>query len=210
MKISTFTLGPLGNNSYLLADPSSGQAAVIDPSFDPQPLLDETERQNLAITAIWLTHAHFDHIAGCAQILQACRAPVALALHPADLPLWKEKGGARMFGFQLDSLPEPNTQLQHGQMLRLGENQIIVRHTPGHCPGHVVFYAPASQVVFSGDLIFYRSIGRSDLPGGSNSQLSASIRSQIYSLPPEVLLLPGHGPQTSVQEEIDENPYVGP
>lgn len=208
MNIYTFTLGPLGNNSYLAADPQSGLAAVIDPSFDPLPLIREAAAHNLRINAIWLTHAHFDHIAGCLEIIQSCDTPISLALHPDDLPLWQEKGRARMFGFTLDDLPSPTILLEHGQILELGSAALEVRHTPGHCPGHVVFYSAADQTVFCGDLIFQHSVGRTDLPGGSARQLAESIRSQIYTLPRQVSLLPGHGPKTSVGEEIDGNPYV--
>jgi glyoxylase-like metal-dependent hydrolase (beta-lactamase superfamily II) len=208
MDIFTFTLGPLGNNTYLLADPQRGLAAVVDPSFDPQPIIHTAAAKNLRISAIWLTHAHFDHIAGCLDILHAYDPPVSLALHAADLPLWQEKGRARMFGFQLGDLPAPTTPLEHGQILQLGSTALEVRHTPGHCPGHVVFYSCADQVVLCGDLIFQRSVGRTDLPGGSSKQLAESIRAQIYTLPRQVRLLPGHGPETSVGEEIDGNPYV--
>lgn len=208
MNIYTFTLGPLGNNTYLAADPQTGQAAVIDPSFDPKPLLHEAALKNLHIGVVWLTHAHFDHIAGCVEIMRSFDHPVSLALHPADLPLWEEKGGARMFGFQLGTLPTPTTLLEHGQILQLGSTGVEVRHTPGHCPGHVVFYSSTDQVVFCGDLIFQRSVGRTDLPGGSTNQLAESIRTQIYTLPRQIRLLPGHGPETSVGEEIDGNPYL--
>ena len=208
MDIYTFTLGPLGNNSYLAADSQSGLAAVIDPSFDPQPILAEAARKKLNISAIWLTHAHFDHIAGCLDIINNSPHPVSLALHPGDLPLYQDKGRARLFGFQLGDLPAPTILLEHGQLLQLGSTMLEVRHTPGHCTGHVVFYSTADGVVFCGDLIFQHSVGRTDLPGGSASQLAESIRTHIYTLPRPVRLLAGHGPETTVGEEIDGNPYV--
>ena len=208
MQILNFILGPLANNTYLIADPASGSAVVIDPTFDPTPVTDTANQMGWAIEAIWLTHAHFDHIAGCAEIIRRTRPDLPVALHPADLPVWREKGGARMFGFEIDPGPIPSLALAHGQILRLGAEVFEVRHTPGHSPGHVVFYSASAQTVLCGDLIFYRSVGRTDLPGGSSAQLAASIQSQIFSLPRETRLLPGHGPETKVGDELDENPYV--
>jgi glyoxylase-like metal-dependent hydrolase (beta-lactamase superfamily II) len=208
MEIINFTLGPLENNTYLAADPLSGKAIVIDPAFEPGPVLEFAAQKGWTIEAIWLTHAHFDHIAGCAEILKRTRSDLPVALHPEDLPLWHEKGGARMFGFQIDPLPSPSLNLAHGQILRVGAESVEVRHTPGHSPGHVVFYCASAQAVLCGDLIFYRSVGRTDLPGASSTQLAASIRSQIYSLPRGTRLLPGHGPETTVGGEQGENPYV--
>jgi hydroxyacylglutathione hydrolase len=208
MIIHTLTLGPLDNNSYIVADPQTRGAAVIDPSFEPDVILSRLKDENLHLQAVWLTHAHFDHIAGTAGLLAGLSNPPQIGLHPADMPLWREGGGAHMFGYQIDPVPQPTLLLEHGQILKLGTVELEVLHTPGHSPGHVVFYAASSKVVFCGDLIFHRSVGRTDLPGASLTQLSKSIRTQVYTLPGETRLLPGHGPETSVAEERAENPYV--
>jgi hydroxyacylglutathione hydrolase len=208
MIIIPLALGPLANNTYITADPQTRRADVIDPSFEPEVILQKAAQAGLQIEAVWLTHAHFDHIAGTAGLLAGLMPVPPVGLHPADLPLWRENGGARMFGYSIDAGPLPTLLLEHGQILSLGSSQVEVRHTPGHSPGHVVFYAAAVGVVFCGDLIFRRSVGRTDLPGSSTAQLAESIRSQIYTLPPEVRLLPGHGPETSVGEELADNPYV--
>jgi hydroxyacylglutathione hydrolase len=208
MIVVPFVLGPIGNNTYLLADPLSGAAAVIDPSFGPEPVLEEAARRGWRIQSIWLTHAHFDHIGGVTALRQALGDHVSLAMHPLDLPLWREDGGARMFGFPFRAGEEPLVFLAHGQRMTLGGEVVEVRHTPGHSPGHVVFYAAGPGLVFSGDLIFYRSVGRTDLPEASSTQLAQSIRTHIYTLPPETRLLPGHGPETSVGDEVLDNPYV--
>lgn len=208
IEILTFTLGPLGNNSYLAADPQTGSAVAVDPSFEPQAMIAAARQKSWQIEAIWLTHAHFDHIAGVAELQRAITPAPAAALHPGDLPLWREGGGARMFGFQLAPAPEPGLMLEHGQILKVGNQSAEVRHTPGHSPGHVVFVFQGEGVVLCGDLIFRRSVGRSDLPGSSSAQLAASIRAEIYTLPPATRLLCGHGPETTAGEEAAENPYV--
>lgn len=207
LEYRTFTLGPLSNNTYLIFDTRIREAAIIDPSFDTQPILDILKTLNLALRSIWLTHAHFDHIAGVPSLAQTF-PEAQIGLHPADLPLWQEKGGASWFGWSLELSCTPNFTLKHEQRLGLGNHEIEVRHTPGHTPGHVVFYLPESKVLFCGDLIFHRSIGRTDLPGGDFEQLVHSIRTQVYTLPAETRLLPGHGLESTVGEEQENNPWV--
>jgi glyoxylase-like metal-dependent hydrolase (beta-lactamase superfamily II) len=198
----------MDNNTYLIADASTGQAAVIDPSFDSQAVLDAAKTRGWQITAIWLTHAHFDHIAGVAAIAAAHTPALPVGLHPADLELWCAGGGAKMFGIEIEPAPEPQQLFTHLQQLVLGERRLEVRHTPGHSPGHVIFYAPLDGVVFCGDLIFQRSVGRTDLPGSSSSQLRQSIHQQVFTLPAGTRLLPGHGDETTVGEEQAENPFL--
>lgn len=208
LEILTFTVGPLDNNTYLLADTTARQATVIDPGYDsPQLILDTLSRQQWALSSILLTHAHFDHIAGVKPLAQA--APQAIiALHPLDLPLYLDAGWAAQFGFDLPQPPRPQLSLQHQQVLQVGQYELNALHTPGHSAGHVAFAAPTAGVVFTGDLIFYRGIGRTDLPGGSERTLLESIRNHIFTLPPETRLLSGHGPETTVGEEMAENPFL--
>lgn len=208
LEIVSFTLGPLENNTYLISDPASGAAVVVDPGFDSQVVAQEAARRGWSIQAIWLTHAHFDHIGGIHEIVEELARPLPVALHSADLPLWKQSGGAGLFGMRVEPMPDPEIHLVHGQVLSLGEEVIEVRHAPGHTPGHVVLHSAASGVVFCGDLIFYHGVGRTDLPGGSHSMLIRSIREQILSLPPATRLLSGHGPETTVEEEQVHNPFL--
>jgi glyoxylase-like metal-dependent hydrolase (beta-lactamase superfamily II) len=208
LEIVSFQLGPLENNTYLVADPRTGQAAVVDPSFESETLLDPARERGWAITAIWLTHAHFDHIAGIGALTRAVGAEVPVWVHPDDLPLWREGGGARLFGMQIEAGPEPAHFLAHGQSLALGSQQVEVRHTPGHSPGHVIFYAAEAGAALCGDLIFFRGVGRTDLPGSSHYRLLRSIREQVFTLPPATRLLSGHGSETIVEEEMRENPFL--
>lgn len=208
LEIVSFTLGPAQTNAYLLADPQTKEAAVIDPSWDGHLILAEAQKRAWRIAHLWYTHAHFDHIGGAAAIADGLNPLPLVALHPADHILWRSGGGGRMFGLSIDPGPEPAIDFAHGQILRLGCNTFEVRHTPGHTPGHVVFYCAAESLCFCGDLIFAHSVGRTDLPGSSWESLVASIREQIYSLPENTRLLSGHGPETSVGEEKVSNPFV--
>jgi glyoxylase-like metal-dependent hydrolase (beta-lactamase superfamily II) len=209
IKIDRLVLGPLENNTYLVTDRKTAQSVVIDPSFGSVAAAREIQRSGYHLSAIWLTHAHFDHLAGIQELQAEFHGAIPVGLHPADLPLWNRAGDAAMFGFQVKPGPEPHIRFNHGQRLQIGESTIEVRHTPGHCAGHVVFYAAEDGVVFCGDLIFQMGVGRTDLPGGDDAALVESIRSQIFPLPPQTRLLSGHGAETTVGVEKASNPYVG-
>lgn len=208
LEIVSFTLGPVQTNAYLVADPETKEAAVIDPSWDGHIILAEAQKRGWRIGHLWYTHAHFDHIGGAAAIADALNPLPLVALHPADHVLWRAGGGGRMFGFRIDPGPEPSIDFTHGQTLKLGANAFEVRHVPGHTPGHVILYCAAERVCFCGDLIFAGGVGRTDLPGGSWESLVNSIRAQIYTLPDDTRLLSGHGPETTVGEEKVSNPFV--
>ncbi len=206
--LKKFVLGPLQNNTYLLADEQSRSAVVIDPSFEIDKLLTEINRLDLKLRSIWITHAHFDHIAGVERLSRAFSSSVEIALHPADLPLWKKGGGSDELGFTIETGKEPTIMLDLQNVLKVGENEIQVFYTPGHTPGHVTFYCKSLNAAFCGDLIFFHGIGRTDLPGGDYDQLIQSIRTQILTLPPLTRLLSGHGPETTVTEESNKNPFL--
>jgi len=208
LEVIPMILGPVETNAYLVADTQSGEAVVIDPAWDGQDIAAEARRRLWRITGIWLTHAHFDHIAGAAGISRNVQPPPPVALHPADLPLWEAQGGAPLFGMRIDPGPPPSISLAQGQVLQVGSYTFEVRHAPGHTPGHVVFYCAAERLVFCGDVIFMSSIGRTDLPGGSYKTLLHSIRTQILTLPDTTRLLSGHGPESSVGQERQENPFL--
>jgi hydroxyacylglutathione hydrolase len=204
----SFTLGPAMTNAYLVADPETKEAAVIDPAWDGQLILAEALQREWRIAHLWYTHAHFDHIGGAAEIADSLKPAPQVALHPADHILWRAQGGAPMFGYQIDPGPEPGVDLAHGQILRLGSVAFEVRHTPGHTPGLCCFYVAAEGICFCGDLIFRGGVGRTDLPGGDWQSLLDSIQQQIFSLPDETRLLCGHGPETTVGEEKRNNPFL--
>ncbi len=208
LEIVTFTLGPAQTNAYLVADPDTKEAVVIDPSWDGHIILSEAQRRGWRIGHLWYTHAHFDHIGGAGAIADALNPLPLVALHPADHVLWRAEGGAPLFGLKIDPGPEPTIDFVHGMTMRLGSNTFEVRHTPGHTRGHVVLYCPQAEVCFCGDVIFAGSVGRTDLPGGDWAALERSIREQIYTLPDTTRLLSGHGPATTVGDEKRTNPFV--
>jgi len=209
LEIVTLTLGPFQTNTYLVADSDSGDAAVIDPSWDGELILSEAQSRGWRIAHLWYTHAHFDHIGGAGAIADALNPLPLVALHPDDHVLWRAGGGGALFGFDIDPGPEPTIDLYQGQILRLGSVIFEVRFTPGHTRGHCIFYVAESKVCFCGDLIFSGSVGRTDLPGGDFATLERSIREQIFTLPDDTRLLSGHGPETTVGEEKQFNPFVG-
>lgn len=208
LEIVAFTLGPVQTNSYLVADPATGEAAVIDPAWDGAQILQAARQRGWRIGNIWLTHGHFDHLAGGAGVSDGSNPPVPVALHPDDYWWWRNEGGAPLFGFRIDPGPEPTIDLYHGQVLRLGGEQFEVRCAPGHTRGHVMFYCAAARVCFCGDVIFNGGIGRTDLPGGDYATLIESIRTQVLTLPDDTRLLTGHGPETTVGRERRSNPFL--
>ncbi len=214
LEILPFTLGPAETNAYLIADPSTHEAAVIDPAWDGDLILSEAQRRSWRIGHLWYTHAHFDHIGGAGAIADSLNPLPLVALHPADHALWRAEGGASLFGFKIDPGPEPTIDLYDGQALLLGQTRLEVRFTPGHTPGHCIFYVRPSGgqaspgICFCGDLIFRESVGRTDLPGSDSDALIRSIKTQVYSLPDDTRLLPGHGPETTAGHEKRNNPFV--
>ncbi|MCL5428900.1 MAG: MBL fold metallo-hydrolase [Chloroflexi bacterium] len=208
LEIVQFTLGPAQTNSYLITAVGSKEAVSIDPSWDGHLILDAAKQRGWRITNIWLTHAHFDHFGGAAAVADGSSPPPPVALHPDDYWLWRENGGAAAYGLTFDPGPEPTIELTHGQKLYLDRHEFEVRHAPGHTPGHIMFYCPGEKLMFCGDVIFQMSIGRTDLPRGDHRTLIDSIYREVLSLPDETRLLPGHGPETTVGQEREFNPFL--
>lgn len=209
LEIIHFEVGPVLSNAYLVGDSKSNTAVVIDPGDDGGLIAREALERGWRIATIWLTHAHFDHFGGAAQLADSLDHIVEVALHPDDQTLWRALGGAPFFGMrEFDPGPEPTIPLRHEMQLALGDHRIEVRHTPGHSPGHVIFVVWDQEIVFCGDLIFSMGVGRTDLPGGSWNQLLGSIQNQVFTLPDNYRLLPGHGPPTTVGQERRTNPLL--
>ena len=206
MIVETLPVGPLETNCYLVGCEQTRLGAVMDPGGDAAVILSAVERHGLTLKVILLTHAHFDHIGGLAELAEATHAQVAL--HPGDLPLLRAQGGAAMFGIFVRPSPEPDWALSDGQVIKVGTLRLNVLHTPGHTPGHVTFYEPTAKAAFDGDVLFMQGIGRTDFPGSSYKQLMDSIRNKLFALPDDTTLYPGHGPATTVGDEKRSNPFL--
>lgn len=207
LEILPFVIGPLENNTSLVFDPLTRQAAVVDPGLGAGAVYQALLERELRLSAIWLTHAHFDHIGAVAGLREAF--PVPVRLHPADVPLYD--GAARQaawFGVSVRPPGVATVALADGERLALGHQTVEVLHTPGHAPGHVAFYAPDAGVLFSGDALFRGSVGRTDLPLCDPAALERSLRERLLVLPDATRVLPGHGPETTIGHERRTNPFV--
>jgi len=204
--ISRLPVGVIQTNCYIVGCPETKKGAIIDPGGDPEKILAEVERQGLLIEYVLNTHAHFDHTYANGPIVRATEA--TLALHPQDLPLLNASGGAAMFGLRADPSPPPDLELHDGDELEVGTLRLRVLNAPGHTPGHVCFYEEAHGVLFDGDVLFSRSIGRTDLPGGNFQQMMDSIQRVLFALPDDTVVYSGHGPATSIGEEKRFNPWL--
>jgi hydroxyacylglutathione hydrolase len=202
----TLPVGLIETNCYVIGCEETKQGAIIDPGGHPQRILAEVQRRGLAIQYVLDTHGHFDHTDANGAVVKATGAP--LAIHPLDKPILQASGGASWFGMVAAPSPPPDLELQDGDLLNVGKLCLQVLHTPGHTPGHVCFFESAQGVLFDGDVLFYRGIGRTDLPGGNWQQLFDSIRRVLFSLPNTTLVYPGHGPATTIGDERRLNPWL--
>ena len=213
MYLDVFPAGELQANCILLADGSGGPLAVIDPGGEAPIIADRIARAGRDVTHLLHTHGHLDHAGGTAELAGLLGHEVVIGLHPGDLELYRHlarQGG--MFGLEMDTPPEPTLLLEAGQRIALGELELEVRHAPGHSPGGVIFvvHGAPEPLAIVGDLIFAGSVGRTDLWGGDAATLARSVREQVYTLDERTRLVPGHGPATSVGDEMRSNPFVRP
>jgi hydroxyacylglutathione hydrolase len=209
MKLHVLPAGPIQTNSYLLTSARRGEAVLIDAPggvwAKVEPILRE---ENCQLLEIWLTHGHWDHAQGGAEIVRATRAKVRA--HEADGRLIENPKSMSAFaGSGIDLEPvKIDFFVTQGEQLRIFGATAEVRHVPGHSPGNVLFHFRGGGAAFVGDALFQGSVGRTDLPGGDAALLAKSIREQIYSLPDKTMVYPGHGPATTVAREKADNPFV--
>ena len=208
LQIQRFTVGPFAENPYLLACAETRQAILVDPGDEAEMLWQAVVDAGVTLNAIVLTHAHLDHV-GAVEVIRK-RANVTVYLHPADDELLAQVvQQGRMFGLTFGPVAPAERQLAHGDRLTVGNITFEVLHTPGHSPGCVCLYAPAEATLIAGDTLFHRGIGRTDLPGGDYATLVRSIEEQLWPLPDDVQVYPGHGPETTIGAEKQLNPFVG-
>ena len=204
MIVTQITVGAFQENCYLVLDPESDALAVVDPGGEPERILAEVEKTGRVPEAIWITHAHVDHIGAIAPLRRHFNIPVYL--HPLDVPLYRVGGRqAELYGIPYEEPPTPDREFADGEVIRLGSLELKVLHAPGHSPGHVVLHGHGNALV--GDCLFAGSIGRTDLPFSNPAHLEASL-ARIVSLPPETVVHPGHGDITTIGEEKISNPFL--
>ncbi len=199
-------VGVLAVNCYIVWDKESREAAVIDPGGDPADIIAAVEADKLQVKYVVNTHGHFDHVGADGDIKEAFGAE--LLIHGADAPMLENAAAYSMtFGASAKNQPPPDLTIEDGSVISFGNTKINVIGSPGHSPGGVLLSINDGKAVITGDSLFAGSIGRTDLPGGSYEVLMSSLRDKILPMNDEVRLFPGHGPDTTVREEKDSNPY---
>jgi len=198
------TVGAFQENCYLVTDSTGTRCVLIDPGAEPERLIREVERIGATLDAIWLTHAHLDHVGAIAGLKRRWDVPVFL--HPLDEPLYTMASRqAALYGLAFEQPPPTDRPLGDGDVLSVGADRFDVWHVPGHAPGHVMIHGHG--VAFVGDCLFAGSIGRTDLPLSNPRDLATSLE-RIVSLPEDVVVYPGHGPVTSIGVEARTNPFL--
>lgn len=204
MRVTSFPLGPIETNSYILDDGTS--ALSIDVGGDPAPILEFLAKEKLTLLATIITHQHFDHLYGVHALQEKLGTPCYCPKGDAPIEETEStKGGLwglpKVPDFKKDYLPDGEDAI--------GPFHFKILPTPGHTPGGVSFYFPDAKCVFTGDSLFYRSMGRTDFPFGDHEKLIKGIRENLFTLPNDTTVYPGHGPQSNIGEESLENPFIG-
>lgn len=209
MKLHVLPAGPIQTNAYLLTAPECGEAVLIDAPGEVWPAVEAVLRdEKCRLTELWITHGHWDHTQGGAEVVR--RSGAKVRAHADDRVLIETPEIMERFLGEKLKLEPLRVDAWVGQGDRLAALGLAfeVRHVPGHCPGNILFYCAALRAAFVGDALFAGSVGRTDLPGGDAEVLATSIRGQIYSLPEDTTVFPGHGGRTTVGAEMVGNPYV--
>jgi len=205
--IERLVVGELMVNCYIVAWRPTGEAVVFDPAGEVERILDRLKVLNLRVTTVINTHGHGDHIGGNRELVAATGAPLVIGRKDADMLTDPWKNMSAQFGMPASSIPADRL-LDEGDVVTVGEGELRVFETPGHSPGSLIFCADTFAIV--GDLLFAGSIGRTDFPGGSLEMLLRMVREKVYPLGDDCLILPGHGPETTVGEERRSNPFLQP
>ena len=200
-------VGMLQCNCSVFGDEQSREAIVVDPGDEIASVLGIVARHGLTVKAIVITHAHIDHIGGAQKLKQATGAPVYMNLKDAELQKMMPVQ-AQWLGMPAPEAVAIDVPANDGDKLLVGATEVRVLHTPGHTQGSISLWIPSERKLLAGDTLFRGSIGRTDLPGGDGRQILRSIRDRLLPLPPETVVIPGHGENTTIGEEKESNPYL--
>ena len=211
MILETAATGPFFKNGFVVGCEATRQAVLIDPGDEVADLLSFVDRHELSVRAILLTHAHVDHVSGVGRAKRALNVPIYL--HRDDLFLYEQAAAhGALFGLRVETPPPVDVFYEGKHPIVFGEYEVLVHHTPGHCPGGVCLQigrkGEPGLDLFVGDTLFAGSIGRTDLPGGNYDVLMRSITEVLYSFGDEARVYPGHGPTTTIGEERRTNPFL--
>ena len=205
--VESLVVGPLAENCHVLWCMRTNKAVIVDPGYDEARIVKVVRREQLDVEWVLLTHGHVDHVGAVAPVARELGVPVAV--HEADeVMLRAAPQMAFMFGLAMEQVPDPGRLLSDGDRIEVGDMTLETIHTPGHTPGSVSFLVRGAGILLSGDTLFYRGVGRTDLPGGSWVDLVHSIRSRLYVLDGDTKVLTGHGPATTIGGERQMNPFV--
>jgi hydroxyacylglutathione hydrolase len=209
MILETFPVGPLRCNCTILGDEATHEAMVVDPGDNIPEILSRLQKHGLTLRQIVVTHAHIDHVGGAAQLRKLTGAPVLMNQQDLAL-LGMMEMQAGWIGVPTPEVAPPDASAEDGLALGLAALPAEVLHTPGHTPGSICLLFPAQQLLLAGDTLFAGSIGRTDLPGGDGHQILRSLRDRLLVLPDATIVVPGHGPETTIGEERHSNPFLQP
>ncbi len=202
-----FPVGPLQCNCSIIGDATTHEAMVIDPGDDIEHVLALIRKHNLQVKQIVITHAHIDHVGGAMKLRAATGAPILLNQNDyALLKMLDEQ--AQWIGMPTPGVVEIDQSVSTGDTVQAGSHQATVMHTPGHTEGSICLYFPSNKVMIAGDTLFAGSIGRTDLPGGSMPKIMQSLHGTVLALPDDTVVVPGHGPLTTIGEERRSNPFL--
>ncbi len=210
IRVEKFVVGPLGENSFVLSD-ETGECIFIDPGFyyeeEHEEITDYILENKLKPLNITNTHCHFDHIMGVEFIREKYQIPFYAHEHDAFL-IVRSKNQAEMFGFEMKPVSPIDKFVDETDKVKFGNAEMEIIHVPGHSPGHIVFYSAENRILIAGDVLFYGSIGRTDLPGGDYQTLISGIKEKLFELPDDTKVYAGHGPETTIGFEKRNNPFL--
>lgn len=208
LQIKIVPVTAFAQNCSIVWDSESLDAVLVDAGGEPEKLQQVVEALGLNVKALWITHGHLDHVGAVGALAKVWNVPV-VGSHPDD-QFWLDalQDVSARYGFPIPEKVEVTQWLHGGETLNLGEHQFEVRFAPGHTPGHVMFYNAENQILWTGDVLFKGSIGRTDFPKGNHQQLLDSIRRECFSLPDETQFISGHGPISTIGHEKQFNPFV--